>query len=595
MRIEDYAFLSDTETSALVGRDGSVDWLCMPRFDSPACFAKLVGTEENGFWKIAPADEIRETQRGYRNGSLVLDTDFCAATGRVRLTDFMPLRDESPDFIRIVEGLEGEVAMRMELVVRFDHGRSEPWVRKENEGLVLISGPNGLLLQSDVETHGEGHSTATEFVVRAGEKVAFVLTWFPSHLALPKPVKSEEALARTERYWREWSERCQPAHQWSDAVKRSLVVLKGLTYAPTGGIVAAATTSLPEKLGGNRNWDYRFCWLRDAAFTLNALLAAGYTEEAAAWRDWLLRTAAGSPAQVQVLYGVAGERDSVEIELPHLAGYEGSLPVRVGNAAADQFQLDIYGEVMDSMLLARDAGLSPDSWSWQMQKHLVDFVIEKWRSPDEGIWEVRGGCQLFTHSRMMAWVAVDRAVTSCERHGMDGDVARWKAVRDEIHREVCVRGFNRERGAFTQTFDDDRLDASLLMMPLVGFLPASDERVRSTIVAIQRELLIDGFVLRYHPDTSSEVDGLPPGEGAFLPCTFWLADCLDLLGHREEALELFERVLAIRNDLGLLSEEYDTLNRRLVGNFPQAFSHVALVNSASNLGIMPHRRARDTN
>lgn len=591
MLIEDYAFLSDTETSALISRDGSVDWLCMPRFDSEACFAKLLGTGENGYWKIAPVEEVRQSTRSYRDGSLVLDSEFTTGTGRVRLTDFMPIRDESPDLIRIVEGLDGEVAMRMDLVIRFNHGKTEPWVMRAGAGVTAISGPNALLLQSDVETHGEGKSTVARFTVGAGEKVAFVLTWFPSHLKQPHPVRSEKALDQTEDYWRDWSSQHEPQHDWADVVKRSLLVLKGLTFAPTGGIVAAPTASLPEKLGGNRNWDYRFCWLRDAAFTLNAFLAAGYVEEAVAWRDWLLRAAAGSPDQVQVLYGVAGERETREVELSHLAGYESSRPVRIGNAASDQFQLDIYGEVLDSMLLARKAGIEPDEWSWDMQKHLVRYVISKWQTPDDGIWEVRGGRKLFTHSRMMAWVAVDRAIKACENFDLEGDLPHWRAVREKIHREVCTRGFNPDRNAFTQSFDSNVLDASILMMPLVGFLPATDPRVQATIEAVERELLIDGFVLRYHPDSSSEIDGLPPGEGAFLPCTFWLADCLHLLGRREEAIELFERVLNVRNDLGLLSEEYDTVNKRLVGNFPQAFSHVALINSASNLGVIQNQGA----
>lgn len=591
MLIEDYAFLSDTETSALISRDGSVDWLCMPRFDSEACFAKLLGSDENGYWKIYPVDEVTESRRSYRDGSLVLDSEFVTATGRVRLTDFMPIRDESPDLIRVVEGVEGEVPMRMDLAIRFNYGKTEPWVRRTEGGVTAVSGPNALLLQSDVETHGEGMSTVARFTVRAGETVAFVLTWYPSHLRQPHPVRSAKALKQTEAYWQSWSSRCEPRHSWADVVKRSLVVLKGLTYAPTGGIVAAPTTSLPEKIGGNRNWDYRFCWLRDATFTLNAFLAAGYVEEAAAWRDWLLRAAAGSPDQVQVLYGVAGERLAAEFELPHLAGYEASLPVRIGNAASDQFQLDIYGEVLDSMLLARKAGIEPDEWAWDMQKQLVEFVISEWQTPDDGIWEVRGGRRLFTHSRMMAWVAVDRAIKSCESSSLAGDLSRWRSVRDRIHREVCERGFNAERGAFTQSFEGRALDASLLMMPLVGFLPASDGRVQATVEAIKRELLVDGFVLRYHPEASAGVDGLPPGEGAFLPCTFWLADCLNLLGRSEEAIELFQRVLCVRNDLGLLSEEYDTENKRMVGNFPQAFSHVALINSASNLGMMPNQGA----
>jgi len=583
MKIEDYGFLSDTETAALVNRNGSIDWLCMPRFDSPACFARLLGTEENGFWQITPRHEVKDIRRQYRDGSLILETEFETSEGRVRLIDTMPLRDANPDIVRVVEGLSGYVEMTMKMVVRFDYGEIIPWVQHYEDGIVAKAGPDGLILRSDVPTHGENLSTVADFTVGKGDRVAFVLTWFPSHLEPPAAVKSEESIRQTEAFWSEWSGRCKHDHPWAEAVERSLVVLKGLTYAPTGGIVAAATTSLPEAIGGERNWDYRFCWLRDATFTLLSLIGAGYKEEAAAWRDWLLRAAAGSPEQMQILYGVAGERRLLEFELPHLTGYANSRPVRVGNAAADQFQLDVYGEVLDALYQARMAGLPTSEPALGLERHLVEFVSKNWRKPDEGIWEVRGGSRNFTHSKMMAWVALDRAVRSSTIHGADGDLAKWRSVRDEIHREVCAQGFNSGRGAFTQSFECERLDASLLVMPLVGFLPIEDPRVQGTIAAIERELLRDGFVMRYDPQRSAHVDGLPPGEGAFLPCTFWLADCLSLQGRHEEAVEIFERLLSLRNDLGLLAEEYDPHQGIMLGNFPQAFTHVGLVNTAANL------------
>lgn len=582
-RIEDYGFLSDTQTAALVSCEGSIDWLCLPRFDSPASFAALLGDEENGTWKIAPTAPVIRRSRQYRDGSLILETEFETAGGCVRLIDFMPLRDEHPDVVRIVEGVRGRVDMAMKMLIRFEYGEVIPWVRHYDGGIVATAGPDALILRSDVETHGENLATVADFTVQEGDRVAFVLTWFPSNLEPPKAIKSDTALRRTEKYWREWSGECHIDSPWEEAVKRSLLVLKGLTYEPTGGIVAAATTSLPEALGGERNWDYRFCWLRDATFTLQSFLNAGYVDEAADWRDWLVRAAAGSPEQMQILYGVAGERRLTEFELPHLRGFGNSTPVRVGNAASAQFQLDVYGEVIDALHLARERGLKESETSIALQKHLVDYVVEHWREPDEGIWEVRGGRRHFTHSKMMAWVALDRAVQVGEQHDPEGDWHHWRRVRDEIHREVCARGFDAKRGAFTQSFDCDRLDASLLMMPLVGFLPADDHRVRSTIDTISEELLVDGFVLRYHPDDSGPVDGLPPGEGAFLPCTFWLADCLSLLGRQDEAVEIFERLLAIRNDLGLLAEEYDPHRKMMLGNYPQAFSHVGLVNTASYL------------
>jgi len=584
MKIEDYGFLSDTQTAALVGRDGSIDWLCMPRFDSPACFAKLLGDEENGYWRIAPRHAVRHTKRQYRDGTLIMETEFQTDEGRVRLIDTMPLRDETPDVVRIVEGLEGSVEMVMQMVVRFDYGEVIPWVQHHDGGIVAKAGPDGLILRSDVETHGENLSTVAEFTIQRGERVAFVLTWFPSHESPPGAIQSERSLAQTEEFWREWSGHCESENPWAEAVRRSLLVLKGLTYAPTGGLVAAATTSLPERLGGERNWDYRYCWLRDATFTLLCLIDAGYTDEAAAWRDWLLRAAAGSPEQMQILYGVAGERRLHEYELTHLKGYADSRPVRIGNAAHEQFQLDVYGEVLDALYQARKAGLRPNESALGLERHLVEFVIKNWREPDEGIWEVRGGRRDFTHSKMMAWVAMDRAVRGAKAHGQHGDIAKWQSVRDEIHREVCARGFHAGKDAFTQSFDSALLDASLLVMPLVGFLPIEDPRVQGTIRAIERELMVDGFVMRYDAHRARSVDGLSCGEGAFLPCTFWLADCLHLMGRRTEAVDIFERMLSLRNDLGLLAEEYDPHQGVMLGNFPQAFTHVGLVNTAANLG-----------
>lgn len=581
MRIEDYGFLSDTETAALVSRDGSIDWLCMPRFDSGAFFARLLGNEDHGFWKICPKGEVVKTSRRYRGDTLILETEFETSEGCVLLTDCMPLRDDYPDIVRTVEGLRGRVEMEMCLVLRFDYGRIVPWVRKVDGGITAMAGPDAIILRSDVELHGEDLSTVAKFSIRAGESEAFVLTWFPSHKQPPAAEYSEESLRRTEEFWTEWAAKAQPAEEWRDAVMRSLLVLKGLTYAPTGGIVAAATTSLPEQIGGQRNWDYRFCWLRDATFTLYALLGAGYMTEAEAWRNWLLRAIAGSPAQMQVLYGAAGERPSVEYEITYLPGYAGSQPVRVGNAAAQQFQLDVFGEVLDVMQQARRLGMASDPAAWTLEGCLVQYVAGHWQEPDMGIWEVRGEPRHFTHSKIMAWVAMDRAVQACKNFGLPGDLAHWCRVRDRIHAEVCARGFNQKRGAFVQSFESDKLDASLLMVPMVGFLPINDPRVQSTIKAIEKNLMSDGFVLRYH--TNTELDGLPQGEGAFLPCSFWLVDCMNLSGRHDEAREMFERLLSLRNDLGLLAEEYDPRARRQVGNFPQAFSHVALLNSASNL------------
>ena len=581
MNIEDYAFLSDTQTGALVSRDGCVDWLCFPRFDSGACFAALLGDRKNGRWRFFPEGEVTATRRRYRGDTLILETEIETAEGAVRLIDFMPPRGENPDIVRILEGLRGRVRMKMELIIRFDYGHVIPWVRKRDGGLEAIAGPDALILRVPVETRGEDLTTVADFTVAAGERVPFVLTWFASHEKAPRAIDPEHALQQTEEYWSDWAKRCRVEGEWRDAVTRSLITLKGLTYAPTGGLVAAATTSLPEEIGGVRNWDYRYCWLRDATFTLVALMNAGYLDEARSWREWLLRAVAGSAAQMQIMYGVRGERRLEEFEVEWLGGYENSRPVRIGNAASKQFQLDVYGEVMDSAYRAHLAGIKTSETDWRLQAALMNFLETKWEDPDEGIWEVRGGPQQFTHSKMMAWVAFDRAVKLIEEcNCADRDnLERWRKIRDEIHAEVCAKGYNSTKKAFTQIYGSEELDASLLMMPLVGFLPVTDDRVRNTIETVERELMEGGFVLRYRPQENN-VDGLPGTEGVFLLCSFWLADCLHLLGRKEEAREHFERLLALRNDVGLLSEQYDPRAKRQLGNFPQAFSHVALVNTA---------------
>jgi GH15 family glucan-1,4-alpha-glucosidase len=584
MKIEDYAFLSDTQTAALVGRDGSIDWLCFPRFDSGSCFAALLGDRKNGRWAFTPKEKITATQRRYSDGTLILETEIETDRGAIRLIDFMPPRGENPDIIRIVEGIRGEVEMKMELIIRFDYGRIVPWVRKRDGALEAIAGPDGLVLRTPVKTRGEHLTTVAEFTVRKGERVPFVLTWFASHKEQPRAIDHEHALRETTAYWKEWSGKCEQYGEWHEPIVRSLITLKGLTYAPTGGIVAAATTSLPEEIGGVRNWDYRFCWLRDATFTLFALMSSGYLEESRAWRLWLLRAIAGSASQMQIMYGVHGERRLDEQQVPWLPGYENSKPVRIGNAASNQFQLDVYGEVLASMYAAHRAGLETTETEWNLQVELMEYLETKWHDPDEGIWEVRGGPQQFTHSKMMAWLAFDRAVKMSEQCNCSAEkhVERWRALRDEIHRQVCERGYNAKKKAFTQVYDGDELDASLLMMPLGGFLPIEDDRVVNTIEAIQRELTWEGFVLRYRAEVN-EVDGLPGGEGVFLPCSFWLAACLHLMGRKDEARDLFERLLKLRNDLGLYSEEYDPRTKRQLGNFPQAFTHVAMINCAQLL------------
>jgi GH15 family glucan-1,4-alpha-glucosidase len=583
LRIEDYALIGDTQTAALVGKDGSIDWLCLPRFDSPACFAALLGDERHGRWLLAPKGEVSKVERRYRDGTLVLETDFHTGGGVLQVVDSMPIRDEAPDVVRVARCLRGRVTVRMELTLRFDFGRSVPWVRKTSDGgLTAIAGPDAVHLIPGRPTRGRDLTTVAEFDLEPGEDVSFVLTWYRSHEPVPDPVDGVAATEDTTRWWREWSARSSADGPHRDLVQRSLITLKALTYAPTGGIVAAPTTSLPEQIGGVRNWDYRFCWVRDATLTLQSLMHAGYVDEARAWRDWLLRAVAGSPDDLQIMYGPAGERRLTELELPWLSGYEGSAPVRIGNAASDQFQLDVYGELMDALLQARHGGLEAEDAAWRLQLALMAHLERSWERPDEGIWEVRGERRHFTHSKVMAWVAFDRAVRMVEECGQEGPSDRWRALRDQVHKEVCERAWDGERRTFTQSYGSKTLDAATLMIPIVGFLPPDDERVVGTVEAIQRELMAEGFVLRY--DSAEAGDGLPPGEGAFLPCSFWLADCLALMGRRDEAEALFERLTGLANDVGLLAEEYDPKLGRQVGNFPQAFTHVGLVNTAMNLG-----------
>jgi len=581
LRIEDYGLIGDTQTAALVGRNGSIDWLCLPRFDSAACFAALLGEAGHGRWLIAPSDPVRAVRRKYRPETLILETELETGEGAIRLIDFMTPRGDEPDLVRIVEGVRGEVSVSMELIVRFDYGWVVPWVRQLDGHLRAIAGPDALSLWCDVPTHGQDFTTRAEFTVRPGERVPFVLVWHASHLPPPPRTDALQALAATEAWWREWCGRCTYDGPWRDQVLRSLITLKALTYAPTGGIVAAPTTSLPEKIGGVRNWDYRYCWLRDATYTLYALMIGGYTEEALAWRNWLLRAVAGDPSTMHIMYGVHGERRLPEMELPWLPGYEESRPVRVGNQAATQLQLDVYGEVMDVLHVARRAGLPRDDEAWEVQRVLLRHLEGAWREPDEGIWEVRGPRRHFTHSKVMVWVAFDRAVKAVERFGREGPVDRWRQVREEVHAEVCREGFDERRNTFTQYYGSHALDASLLMIPLVGFLPATDPRVSGTVRAIERDLVVDGFVQRYR--THEDVDGLPPGEGTFTACTFWLADNYQLQGRFEDARRVFERVLGVCNDLGLMAEQYDPAAGRQLGNFPQAFSHVMLINTARNL------------
>ncbi|MGW6459389.1 glycoside hydrolase family 15 protein [Streptomyces sp. NPDC055078] len=583
LRIEDYALIGDLQTAALVGMDGSIDWLCLPRFDSAACFAAILGDHENGHWRIAPKGAGPCSRRGYLGDSLVLESVWETRTGTVKVIDFMPQRDEAPDVIRIIEGVSGSVEMESVLRLRFDYGSIVPWMRRADGHRVAVAGPDAVWLRSEpaVKTWGQQFSTVSSFTVGAGESVAFVLTWHPSHRERPVLVDPFDALEHSLRDWTAWASRCRTQGPYREAVVRSLITLKALTYGPTGGIVAAPTTSLPEELGGVRNWDYRYCWLRDSTLTLGALLEAGYQDEAASWRDWLLRAVAGDPADLQIMYGLAGERRLPETVLPWLTGYAGSVPVRTGNAAVDQLQLDVYGEVMDSLFLARQAGLPAQRHAWYLQLSLLGFLESKWREPDEGLWEVRGPRRHFVHSKVMAWVAADRAVRTLEADpSLRGDAGRWRAMRDEVHREVCERGFDPDRNTFTQYYGSAELDAATLLIPRVGFLPPDDPRVIGTVDAVRAELGNSFGLVRRYSTEGAPVDGLPGDEGAFLACSFWLADALRMTGRGKEARELFERLLTLRNDVGLLAEEYDPASGRQLGNFPQAFSHIALVTTA---------------
>jgi GH15 family glucan-1,4-alpha-glucosidase len=581
-RIEDYAAIGNCETLALVGRDGSIDWLGLPRFDSAASFAALLGESRHGRWLIAPTAAGAKISRRYRGDTLILETSFQTETGAVCIIDFMSRREGVSDLVRIVKGIRGIVAMHTELVVRFEYGSVVPWVsRLDDRRLALTAGPDRLVLETRIPVRGANLRTVGEFEIAAGDEVAFTLSWSPSYRPTPPPFRATDALAEAELFWSNWAAPVKRAGEWSEATVRSLLTLKALSHRETGGIVAAGTTSLPEKIGGARNWDYRFCWLRDATFTLYALLEAGFLDEARAWRQWLLRAVAGNPDDLQIMYGLAGERRLVEYEVPWLPGYEKSGPVRIGNAAAGQIQLDVYGEVLDALYVARRAGLAANDATWGLECSLVEHLETIWDQPDDGIWEVRGGRKHFTHSKVMAWVAFDRAVRSSEEFGLDAPLDRWRAVRDRIHARVCHDGFDAKQNSFVQSFGVTALDASLLLMPIVGFLPASDSRIRGTLAAIERNLVCEGFVLRYL--TRPETDGLPPGEGTFLACSFWLADNYVLQGRIDEARALFTKLLSLRNDVGLLAEEYDPVAKRQLGNFPQAFSHLALINTARNL------------
>lgn len=593
-QIGDYALIGDCETAALVGADGSIDWLCWPRFDSDACLAALVGEPSNGFWRIAPTAYSKVSRR-YCPGTLILETVFEDEAGAVKVTDFMPPRSEAPHLVRLVEGLRGRMPMRMTLALRFGYGRVAPWVTRDAGGLRAVAGPDMVLLRTSVTLRDEDFTTVADFGVAAGQTVAFVLSHQPSHLSPPEPIEPFAARDRTERFWRDWLSQHKVAGPFTEAVERSLLTLKAMTYAPTGGLVAAPTTSLPERIGGERNWDYRFCWVRDATLTLLALMNSGFYDEAASWRDWLQRAVAGRPEEMQIMYGLAGERRLTEWTVPWLGGNQGSRPVRIGNAAHNQFQLDVFGELMDTFHQARVGGLATTPDLWDLQLALIDHVGKVWREPDEGIWEVRGPRQAFTYSRAMAWVAVDRAIKSAEAFDLAAPLPAWRSLRREIHADVWANGYDAARGTFTQTYGAPHLDASLLLLAQIGFLEPSDPAFVGTVEAVERELVIDGFVQRYH--TARTDDGLPPGEGAFLACSFWLADAYAMIGRMEEAQALFQRLLAVRNDVGLLAEEYDPRAGRFLGNFPQAFSHIALVNTAANLSHADRpneQRARKT-
>jgi GH15 family glucan-1,4-alpha-glucosidase len=581
LRIEDYALIGDCETAALVAKDGSIDWLCWPNFSSGACFAALLGTPDNGRWLIAPAGEVVNRSRRYHPRTLILETEFETADGQVTLIDFMPIRAKNSHVVRIVRGDRGTVAMRMELVLRFDYGRTVPWVTRIASGMQAVAGPDLVVLRTPAKVQGEGLKSVSEFQVKAGEIVPFVFTHGASNEQAPRAIDPDGALNETRQFWKNWTGECSAAGHYSEAIERSLITLKALTYRPTGGIVASVTTSLPESLGGPRNWDYRYCWLRDATFTLLALMNGGYFDEAKAWLDWLLRAVAGSPDQVQTLYGLAGERQLVEWEVPWLPGYEGSQPVRIGNAASEQMQLDIYGEVLDAFFHAQQQMGHHRQIDFRLQQALVNHLARIWQQPDESIWETRGGPQQFTYSKMMAWVAFDRAIRLARQLGYSAPLERWRRTRDRIHEEVCRQAYDAELGSFVQTYGSKQLDASMLLMPIVGFLPPSDERVRRTVAAIENHLMADGLVLRYN--TVQVNDGLPPGEGVFLACSFWMVSALKAVGRVDDAKQLFDRLLTLRNDVGLLAEEYDVGQQRQVGNFPQAFSHIALVNAAFDL------------
>jgi len=579
--IEDYALLGDTHTVALVGRDGAIDWLCLPRIDSPACFAALLGDEDDGQWLLAPAVGGPATRRRYRGPTLVLESEWDTDKGTVRVLDMLPPRDQALNVVRIVEGVSGTVEMRSELRLRFDYGQRIPWVRHlDDNQLAAIAGPDSVTLWCDTPTHGEGWSTVSEFSIDAGQRVSFVLTWRQSHEPPPTPIEPADALQRSMDFWEDWAERADLPGRWRDVLLRSVLTLKALTYEPTGGLVAAATTSLPEAIGGVRNWDYRFCWLRDAAMTLASMIRCGYTDEADQWVSWLRRAVAGRAEDVQVMYGVAGETSLPERELGWLAGYEQSAPVRVGNAAAKQLQLDVFGAVLDALDLARRNGVVEDDDSWELQVRLVEHLETIWEEPDHGLWEVRSEPRHFVHSKVMAWVAFDRMAEAAKAKGMDEQAARWRSLADDVHEQVCGKGFDPDRNTFLLAYDSDALDASLLLLPRLGFLPPDDPRVVGTIDAVQRELSVDGLVLRYRMDDAGMEDGLPGVEGTFVACSFWLVEALCRIGRTDEAVELFERLLELTNDVGLLAEEYDVTAGRQLGNFPQAYSHLALVNAA---------------
>jgi len=593
-RIEDYALIGDLQTAALVGSDGSIDWMCLPRFDSPACFAALLDGETAGRWVVAPPSRARASSRRYLAGTLVLETTWETEAGTARILDLMPPRTTTPTLVRIVEGVSGTVTLRSELTLRFDYGHVVPWVRAQPDGIEAVAGPDRVRVRTPVELRGQDWTTVADVSVRAGERVPFVLSWSPSHEPAPDPVDADAALDATIEFWREWSGRSTAVTGgYGDAVTRSLITLKALTYQPTGGIVAAATTSLPEAIGGSRNWDYRYCWLRDSTFTLQAMLAAGYLEEAKDWREWLLRAVAGDPGTLQIMYAVDGTRRLPETELPWLHGYEKSSPVRTGNAAADQLQLDVWGETLDALHLAREAGMDQDD-SWDLQVALMEHLEGNWQSADNGLWEVRGPVRSFTHSKLMAWVAADRMTRAVTDHALTGPAPRWSALRDTIHADILEHGYDHSAGTFTQSYGSTNVDASLLLIPRVGFLPGTDPRVLGTIDAVQQRLMVDGLVRRYDVDGTD--DGLPGGEGLFLACSFWLVDALHGANRHHAATQLFERVLSLRNDVGLLSEQWDPVAKRQLGNTPQAFSHFALVVSAVGLAHQrPHRSDEPVN